>query len=58
MTALINHRLRKGEDPQWRRLGLPAQQVVERVYWQVGLPTFTGVFDRVRTSLVELVGEM
>jgi hypothetical protein len=32
MTALINHRLRKGEDRQWRQVGLPSQQVVERVY--------------------------
>jgi hypothetical protein len=58
MTALINHRLRGGEDPQWRQLGLPAQQVVERVYWQVGLATFAGVLDSVRTTLVELVAEM
>ncbi len=58
LTVLINHKLYEQEDPQWRALGIPQTQVVERVYWQVSVSFFVAVLDTVRTTLVELIAEM
>lgn len=56
LVALINHDLAIAGQRSWP--GLPPSQVVERVYWEVGLNVFAGIIDTVRTTLVELVAEM
>jgi hypothetical protein len=59
LLALINHALAQADKAQFGGgFGLPASQVVERVYWMVGLSTFAAIIDGVRTTLVELVAEM
>jgi hypothetical protein len=59
LLALMNHQLAKADGPT--HIGsvyFPPSQVIERVYWMVGLSHFTAIVDTVRTTLVELVAEM
>jgi hypothetical protein len=59
LVALINHKLSEQDQPSWGgAIRMPPSQVVERVYWMVGLSHFTAIIDTVRTTLVELVAEM
>jgi hypothetical protein len=58
LVALINHELAKQDGSSVSSIGLPPSQVVERVYWMVGLSEFAAIIDNVRTTLVELVAEM
>ena len=59
LLALMNNDLSKREQRSWGGgFDLPPSQVIERVYWQVGLSFFVAILDTVRTTLVELVAEM
>jgi hypothetical protein len=61
LVALINHELAAAErrnDPFPSAFSMPPSQVVERVYWQVGINTFVAMTDAVRTILVQLVAEI
>jgi len=59
LLALMNNDLSKREQRSWGGgLDLPPSQVIERVYWKVGLSFFVAILDTVRTTLVELVAEM
>lgn len=61
LVQLINHGLAENDrrnDPFPMPFPMPASQVVERVYWEVGLNNFAAITDAVRTVLVQLVVEM
>lgn len=61
LVALMNAHLHDAErrsDPFPSPFPMPARQTVERVYWSVGVNTFAGILDAVRTALVQLVVEM
>lgn len=60
LVALINHNLAQADRDRepFPGIALPPSQVVERVYWVVGLNVYASVIDTVRTTLVELVAEM
>jgi hypothetical protein len=60
LVALIDHKLVQGDrrsDPFPPPFPMGPSQVVERVYWEVGLKNFAAVIDAVRTVLVQLVVE-
>jgi len=61
LVALINHKLAEDDrrsDPFPSPFPIGPSQVVERVYWEVGLNNFAAVIDAVRTVLVQLVVEI
>lgn len=60
LTALINHRLADAErrNSPFPLPGVGPSQVIERAYWMVGVATFAGILDKIRTVLVELTAEM
>lgn len=61
LVALINHKLAEGgraNNPFPGALPVAPSQMVERIYWQVGLNDFAGMIDAVRTILVQLVAEI
>jgi hypothetical protein len=61
LVQLINHELAENDrrnNPFPTPFPAPPRQVVERVYWEVGLNDFAAMTDAVRTVLVQLVVEM
>lgn len=61
LVQLINHRLAEEDrrnSPLPAPFPMPPSQVVERVYWEVGINNFAAITDAVRTVLVQLVVEM
>jgi hypothetical protein len=60
LVALINHALARADQERlpFTTMDFPHTQVVERVYWVVGLNVYASIMDTVRTTLVELVAEI
>lgn len=60
LVALINHRIEEAErqNTPFPLPGVGPSQVVERVYWALGVTTLAAIIDNVRTTLVELAAEM
>jgi|SRR5665213_1189541 len=60
LTAYLNHCILEEEKRTYGSIieGFGPTKVIERIYWMASVSSFVGILDRVRTTVVELIGEI